>query len=134
MGTGTALYVPALLQQTLMHFVTHPAFHRRQIPLVEQFTQRDIYDLFSLAHEMRLEVSVLKRYGGDVVSILAEQSNVKKDETLQDTIQPSPVSGSRMRCHRCAILAAKYSPRFKCGRRHRQASCSGAPGCVHDTL
>ena len=55
-GAGTAPHGPALLHQTPSHFVSHPAFHRRHILSVKQFTQRDIYDLFSLAHEMRLQV------------------------------------------------------------------------------
>ncbi|KAH9984927.1 carbamoyl-phosphate synth [Russula vinacea] len=116
-GIGTALHAPALLQQTLTHFGSHPAFHRRHILSVKQFTQRDIYDLFSLAHEMRLQVersgaidilrgkilctlfyepstrtsasfeAAMKRCGGDVVSVTAERSSVQKGETLQDTIR-----------------------------------------------
>jgi hypothetical protein len=41
-------------QQTLAPFIPHPAFHCRHILSVKQLTQCDIYDLFSLAHEMRL--------------------------------------------------------------------------------
>jgi carbamoyl-phosphate synthase/aspartate carbamoyltransferase len=116
-GVGGAILGPALLHQTLTHFVSHPAFHRRHILSVKQFTQRDIYDLFSLAHEMRLQVersgaldilrgkvlctlfyepstrtsasfeAAMKRCGGDVVSVTAERSSVQKGETLQDTIR-----------------------------------------------
>ena len=116
-GVGTAPHGPALLHQTPSHFVSHPAFHRRHILSVKQFTQYDIYDLFSLAHEMRLQVersgaidilrgkvlctlfyepstrtsasfeAAMKRCGGDVVSIAAERSSVQKGETLQDTIR-----------------------------------------------
>jgi len=115
-GVGT-IHGPVLSQQTLTHFVRHPAFHRRHILSVKQFTQRDIYDLFSLAHEMRLQVersgaidilrgkilctlfyepstrtsasfeAAMKRCGGDVVSVTAERSSVQKGETLQDTIR-----------------------------------------------
>jgi carbamoyl-phosphate synthase/aspartate carbamoyltransferase len=108
---------PALVQPSLSHFYPHPAFHRRHILSVKQFTQRDIYDLFSLAHEMRLQVersgavdilrgkvlctlfyepstrtsasfeAAMKRCGGEVVSVTADRSSVQKGETLQDTIR-----------------------------------------------
>ena len=116
-GAGTMLHSSALLQQSPTHFVRHPAFHRRHILSVKQFTQRDIYDLFSVAHEMRLQVersgavdilrgkvlctlfyepstrtsasfeAAMKRCGGDVVSVTADRSSVQKGETLQDTIR-----------------------------------------------
>jgi carbamoyl-phosphate synthase/aspartate carbamoyltransferase len=118
-GVVNSVHGPARLQQTLTlsNFVPHPAFHRRHILSVNQFTQRDIYDLFSLAHEMRLQVersgavdilrgkvlcmlfyepstrtsasfeSAMKRCGGDVVSVTTERSSVQKGETLQDTIR-----------------------------------------------
>ena len=116
-GASTSLLVPARAPQTLTHVVPHPAFHRRHILSVKQFTQRDIYDLFSLAHEMRLQVersgavdilrgrvlctlfyepstrtsasfeAAMKRCGGDVVSVTADRSSVQKGETLQDTIR-----------------------------------------------
>jgi len=116
-GVGATPHGPALLHQTLSHFVSHPAFHRRHILSVKQFTQHDIYDLFSLAHEMRLQVersgaidilrgkvlctlfyepstrtsasfeAAMKRCGGDVVSVTAERSSIQKGETLQDTIR-----------------------------------------------
>ena len=116
-GTGTAPHGQVLVQQPLTHFVPHPAFHRRHILSVKQFTQHDIYDLFSLAHEMRLQVersgvvdilrgkvlctlfyepstrtsasfeAAMKRCGGEVVSVTADRSSVQKGETLQDTIR-----------------------------------------------
>ena len=116
-GPTTSLLVPARAQQTLTHVVPHAAFHRRHILSVKQFTQRDIYDLFSLAHEMRLQVersgavdilrgkvlctlfyepstrtsasfeAAMKRCGGDVVSVTADRCSVQKGETLQDTIR-----------------------------------------------
>jgi len=116
-GTGTAPHGQVLVQQPLTHFVPHPAFHRRHILSVKQLTQHDIYDLFSLAHEMRLQVersgavdilrgkvlctlfyepstrtsasfeAAMKRCGGEVVSVTADRSSVQKGETLQDTIR-----------------------------------------------
>jgi carbamoyl-phosphate synthase/aspartate carbamoyltransferase len=98
-------------------FLSHPAFHRRHILEVKQFTQRDIYDLFSLAHEIRLQVertgtldilkgkilcnlfyepstrtsmsfdAAMKRCGGDVISVNADSSSVMKGENLPDTIR-----------------------------------------------
>lgn len=95
----------------------HPAFHRRHILSVKQFSQRDIYDLFSLAHEMRLQVerngtldilkgrvlcnlfyepstrtsasfdAAMKRCGGEVIHVNADTSSVQKGETLADTIR-----------------------------------------------
>ncbi|KDQ57925.1 hypothetical protein JAAARDRAFT_34741 [Jaapia argillacea MUCL 33604] len=101
----------------LSHVTSHPAFHRRHILSVKQFTARDLYDLFSLAHEMQLQVerngtldilrgkvlctlfyeastrtsasfdAAMKRCGGEVVQVNATTSSVTKGETLQDTIR-----------------------------------------------
>jgi carbamoyl-phosphate synthase/aspartate carbamoyltransferase len=143
-GASTSLLAPARAQQTLTHVVPHPAFHRRHILSVKQFTQRDIYDLFSLAHEMRLQVersgavdilrgkvlctlfyepstrtsasfeAAMKRCGGDVVSVTADRSSVKKGETLQDTIRTLGCYGDAIVLRHpdvgSAQLAAKYSP------------------------
>ncbi|KAF8881623.1 carbamoyl-phosphate synthase [Infundibulicybe gibba] len=98
------------------------------MPPSGNFTQRDLYDLFSLAHEMRLQVerngildilrgkvlctlfyepstrtsssfdAAMKRCGGEVVQVTADTSSVLKGETLPDTIIGS------------AQLAANYSP------------------------
>ena len=95
----------------------HPAFHRKHILSVKQFTHQDIHDLFSLAHEMRLQVerqgtldilrgkvlataffepstrtsssfdAAMKRCGGSVVSVAVERSSVQKGESLPDTIR-----------------------------------------------
>ncbi|KAF8840122.1 carbamoyl-phosphate synth [Paxillus ammoniavirescens] len=95
----------------------HPAFHRRHILTVKQFSQRDMYDLFSMAHEMRLQVerngtldilkgkvlctlfyepstrtsasfdAAMKRCGGEVIQVNAETSSVRKGETVADTIR-----------------------------------------------
>ncbi|KAJ7207910.1 hypothetical protein GGX14DRAFT_634388 [Mycena pura] len=95
----------------------HPSFHRRHILSVKQFTHRDMYDLFSVAHEMRLQVerngtldilkgrvlctlfyepstrtsssfdAAMKRCGGEVVQISVDTSSVAKGESLPDTIR-----------------------------------------------
>lgn len=95
----------------------HPAFHRKNILSVKQFTHQDIHDLFALAHEMRLQVersgtldilkgkvlctlfyepstrtsssfdAAMKRCGGEVVQVSADRSSVLKGETLADTIR-----------------------------------------------
>jgi len=112
---GTLQYGPAT--QVLSHIQVHPAFHRRHIISVKQFTQRDMYDLFAIANEMRLQVerngsldilkgkvlctafyepstrtsssfdAAMKRCGGQVVQITADTSSVVKGETLPDTIR-----------------------------------------------
>ena len=101
---------------TLSHS-PHPAFHRRHILTVKQFSQRDMYDLFSLAHEMRLQVersgtldilkgrvlcnlfyepstrtsasfdAAMKRCGGEVIHVNVDTSSVQKGETLADTVR-----------------------------------------------
>lgn len=102
---------------SLSHISAHPAFHRRHILSVKQFTQRDMYDLFSVANEMRLQVerngtldvlkgkvlctlfyepstrtsssfdAAMKRCGGEVVQVTADTSSVVKGETLADTVR-----------------------------------------------
>ncbi|KAL6299175.1 carbamoyl-phosphate synthase [Sparassis latifolia] len=101
----------------LSHLLPHPAFHRRHILSVKQFTHKDVHDLFSLAHEMQLQVerngtldvlkgkvlctlfyepstrttssfdTAMKRCGGDVVNVNVDMSSVLKGETLPDTIR-----------------------------------------------
>jgi carbamoyl-phosphate synthase/aspartate carbamoyltransferase len=95
----------------------HPAFHRRHILSVRQFSQKDMYDLFAVANEMRFQVerngsvdvlkgkvlctvfyepstrtsasfdAAMKRCGGQVVQVSPETSSVQKGETLADTIR-----------------------------------------------
>jgi carbamoyl-phosphate synthase/aspartate carbamoyltransferase len=109
---GSAVIVPSIITHS-----PHPAFHRRHILSVKQFTQRDMYDLFSLAHEMQLQVerngildilkgkvlctlfyepstrtstsfdAAMKRCGGEVIQVNTDASSVKKGETLADTIR-----------------------------------------------
>ncbi|KAF8174543.1 carbamoyl-phosphate synthase [Pholiota molesta] len=103
--------------QVLSQIQLHPAFHRRHILSVKQFSQRDMYDLFSIANEMRVQVerngsldilkgkvlctvfyepstrtsssfdAAMKRCGGQVVQVTADTSSVLKGETLPDTIR-----------------------------------------------
>lgn len=103
--------------QLFTHLLPHPAYHRRHILSVKQFTHQDMYDLFSLAHEMRLQVerngtldilkgkvlctlfyepstrtsssfdAAMKRCGGEVIQVNADSSSVTKGETLPDTIR-----------------------------------------------
>ncbi|KAI6108735.1 hypothetical protein EDD16DRAFT_67380 [Pisolithus croceorrhizus] len=114
-AAGSVSFGPSL-PATLSHG-PHPAFHRRHILSVKQFSQRDMYDLFSLAHEMRLQVersgtldilkgkvlcnlfyepstrtsasfdAAMKRCGGDVIQVNVDSSSVLKGETLADTIR-----------------------------------------------
>ena len=105
---------PSLLNS---NFLNHPAFHRRHILSVKQFSHRDVHELFTLAHEMRLQVerngtldvlkgkvlatlfyepstrtsssfdAAMKRCGGEVVAVNVDSSSVLKGETLPDTIR-----------------------------------------------
>ncbi|KAF7796439.1 hypothetical protein EIP86_007616 [Pleurotus ostreatoroseus] len=110
--------VPApVVPLNLSHLLRHPAFHRKHILSVKQFSHKDVHALFSLAHEMQLQVerngildilkgkvlctifyepstrthssfdAAMKRCGGEVVTINAEMSSVQKGETLPDTIR-----------------------------------------------
>ncbi|KAF9072427.1 hypothetical protein BDP27DRAFT_1391368 [Rhodocollybia butyracea] len=53
---SSMVFGPPTQSQHTMSLQPHPSFHRRHILSVKQFTHRDMYDLFSLAHEMRLQV------------------------------------------------------------------------------
>ncbi|TFY63266.1 hypothetical protein EVG20_g6387 [Dentipellis fragilis] len=116
-GLPATLHGPVTMPHLFSHLIPHPAFHRRHILSVKQFTQRDIYDLFSLAHEMRLQVeragvldilhgkilcnlfyepstrtsssfeTAMKRCGGEVIHVVADRSSVQKGETLEDTVR-----------------------------------------------
>ncbi|EJF60824.1 carbamoyl-phosphate synthase [Dichomitus squalens LYAD-421 SS1] len=103
--------------QIFNHLLPHPAFNRRHILTVKQFSHRDVHDLFTLAHEMQLQVerngtldvlkgkvlatlfyepstrtsssfdTAMKRCGGEVVNVHVDSSSVLKGETLPDTIR-----------------------------------------------
>ena len=94
-----------------------PGFHRKHILTVKQFTKEDIHELFSLAHEMQLQVekngtldilkgkvlvtlfyepstrtsssfdAAMKRCGGQVIQVAADTSSIRKGESLPDTIR-----------------------------------------------
>lgn len=101
----------------MLHIQPHPAFIKRHILSVKQFSQKDIYDLFAIANEMRFQVerngsvdilkgkvlcsvfyepstrtsasfdAAMKRCGGQVVQVSADTSSVVKGEALADTIR-----------------------------------------------
>ncbi|KAL1663870.1 hypothetical protein GGG16DRAFT_65280 [Schizophyllum commune] len=116
--SGAVLHGPVGPADTyLSHLHAHPSFYRRHILSVKQFTRKDLYDLFSLAQEMRLQVerngtldvlkgrvlctlfyepstrtsssfdAAMKRCGGEVVQITADTSSVTKGESLPDTVR-----------------------------------------------
>jgi carbamoyl-phosphate synthase/aspartate carbamoyltransferase len=103
--------------RNLASLQNHPAFSRRHIVSVKQFTREDLHVLFNLASEMRTQVertgsvdtlrgrvlctlfyepstrtstsfeAAMKRCGGEVVSVTASTSSVVKGESLADTIR-----------------------------------------------
>ena len=107
----------AALSTSLSPLKPHLSFHRKHILSVKQFSHEDLHDLFNLAHEMRLQVerngsvdllkgrilatifyepstrtstsfeAAMKRLGGEVVQVTADNSSVVKGETLPDTIR-----------------------------------------------
>jgi carbamoyl-phosphate synthase/aspartate carbamoyltransferase len=124
------------------HLLPHPTFHRRHILSVKQFTHRDMYDLFSLAHEMRLQVerngtldilkgkvlctlfyepstrtsssfdAAMKRCGGEVVTITADTSSVLKGETLPDTIRTLACYGDAIVIRHPEVGSAQLAAKF----------------------
>jgi carbamoyl-phosphate synthase/aspartate carbamoyltransferase len=102
---------------TLSSFVSDPAFFRRHILSVRQFTRNDLHALFNIAHEMRVQVergaaidvlrgrvlctlfyepstrtsasfeAAISRLGGRAVAVSADRSSVTKGETLADTVR-----------------------------------------------
>lgn len=111
------MFSPAVGPHAFSHLLPHPAFNRRHILSVKQFGHRDVHDLFSLAHEMQLQVerngtldvlrgkvlctlfyepstrtsssfdAAMKRCGGQVINVDVRASSVQKGETLPDTIR-----------------------------------------------
>lgn len=117
-GSGSQLPLTSALHGTALSTqLQHPSFHRRHILSVKQFGHKDVHDLFSLAHEMRLQVerngsvdilkgkvlctlfyeastrtsasfeAAMKRCGGEVVAVPVAVSSVAKGESLPDTIR-----------------------------------------------
>lgn len=94
-----------------------PSLRQQHILSAKQFTRHDLSDLFSLAHDMRLQVernnaldilkgkvlctafyepstrtsasfeAAMKRCGGEIVSITTDVSSANKGETLSDTLR-----------------------------------------------
>ena len=128
--------------QVLSHVQRHPAFHRRHILSVKQFTQRDMYDLFAIATEMRVQVerngsldilkgkvlctvfyepstrtsssfdAAMKRCGGQVVQVAADTSSVVKGESLPDTIRTLACYGDAIVIRHPEVGSAQYAARF----------------------
>ncbi|KXN91343.1 Protein pyrABCN [Leucoagaricus sp. SymC.cos] len=122
--------------------IPHPSFHRRHILSVKQFTHRDLHDLFSLAHEMRLQVErngvldilkgkvlcsafyepstrtsssfevAMKRCGGEVVSVTADKSSVVKGESLPDTIRTLACYGDAVVLRHPDVGSAQLAAKF----------------------
>jgi len=138
--TGPTAYGPAA--PSVSHLLPHPSFHRRHILSVKQFTRQDMYDLFSLAHEMRLQVersgtldllkgkvlctafyepstrtsssfdAAMKRCGGQVVQITADTSSVAKGETLPDTIRTLGCYGDAIVIRHPDVGSAQLAAKF----------------------
>lgn len=125
MSLASAPYAPATQSRDLSPPVRsglsalqpHPAFSRRHVLSVKQFTRDDLHALFNLASEMRTQVersgsvdslrgrvlctlfyepstrtstsfeAAMKRCGGEVVQVTASTSSVVKGESLADTIR-----------------------------------------------
>ncbi|KAH9475221.1 Protein pyrABCN [Psilocybe cubensis] len=128
--------------QVLSHVQLHPAFHRRHILSVKQFSQRDMYDLFAIANEMRLQVerngsldilkgkvlctvfyepstrtsssfdAAMKRCGGSVVQVTADTSSVMKGETLPDTIRTLACYGDAIVLRHPQMGSAQEAAKF----------------------
>jgi carbamoyl-phosphate synthase / aspartate carbamoyltransferase len=128
--------------QVLSHVQRHPTFHRRHILSVKQFTQRDMYDLFGIANEMRVQVerngsldilkgkilctifyepstrtsasfdTAMKRCGGQVVQVAADTSSVVKGESLPDTIRTLGCYGDAIVIRHPEVGSAQHAARF----------------------
>ncbi|KAL0578161.1 Carbamoyl-phosphate synthase [Marasmius crinis-equi] len=137
---GSVLHGPAPRQ--IDYSVPHPSFHRRHILTVKQFTRQDLYDLFALAHEMRLQVerngtldilkgrvlctafyepstrtsssfdAAMKRCGGEVVQIAADTSSVMKGESLPDTIRTLGCYGDAIVIRHPDVGSAQLAAKF----------------------
>ncbi|KAK7028116.1 Carbamoyl-phosphate synthase [Paramarasmius palmivorus] len=128
-----------------LHFSSlapHPSFYHRHILSVKQLTRQDLYDLFSLAHEMRLQVerngtldilkgkvlctafyepstrtsssfdAAMKRCGGEVVQISADTSSVAKGETLPDTVRTLGCYGDAIVLRHPDVGSAQLAAKF----------------------
>ncbi|KAJ7074681.1 hypothetical protein C8F01DRAFT_1274229 [Mycena amicta] len=144
-STGSTLQASATFGPQAHPFhslLPHPSFHRRHILSVKQFTHRDMYDLFSLAHEMRLQVerngtldilkgrvlctlfyepstrtsssfdAAMKRCGGEVVQVTADSSSVVKGESLPDTIRTLGCYGDAIVIRHPDVGSAQLAAKF----------------------
>ncbi|KAG5641186.1 hypothetical protein DXG03_005797 [Asterophora parasitica] len=140
-SSGT-LQAAAVVQGSSASRLPNPSFHRRNILSVKQFTKNDMYDLFSLAHEMRLQVerngtldilkgkvlctlfyepstrtsasfdAAMKRCGGEVVQISADSSSVLKGESLPDTIRTLACYGDAIVVRHPDVGSAQLAAKF----------------------
>jgi carbamoyl-phosphate synthase / aspartate carbamoyltransferase len=127
---------------SLSHVQRHSAFHRRHILSVKQFTQRDMYDLFAIANDMRVQVerngsldilkgkvlctifyepstrtscsfdAAMKRCGGQVVQVAADTSSIVKGESLADTIRTLACYGDAIVIRHPEVGSAPYAAKF----------------------
>ncbi|KAE9392757.1 carbamoyl-phosphate synth [Gymnopus androsaceus JB14] len=139
---GSLVYGPPSQNQHFISLQPHPSFYRRHILSVKQFTHRDMYDLFSLAHEMRLQVerngtldilkgkvlctafyepstrtsssfdAAMKRCGGEVVQITVDSSSVVKGESLPDTIRTLGCYGDAIVIRHPDVGSAQLAAKF----------------------
>ncbi|KAJ7579732.1 hypothetical protein C8J56DRAFT_1104613 [Mycena floridula] len=133
---------PSSGPHSFSHLLPHPSFHHRHILSVKQIGRQDIHDLFSLAHEMRLQVerngtldvlkgkvlctlfyepstrtsssfdAAMKRCGGEVVQISADSSSVVKGETLPDTIRTLACYGDAIVIRHPDVGSAQLAAKF----------------------
>ena len=142
----TMLYGPSPAPATTAfsqpRITPHPSFHRKHILTVKQITSQDMYDLFSLANEMRLQVerngtldilrgkvlctvfyepstrtsasfdAAMKRCGGSVVPITADTSSVAKGESLPDTIRSLACYGDAIVIRHPDIGSAQLAAKY----------------------
>ncbi|QRV95340.1 carbamoyl-phosphate synthase [Ceratobasidium sp. AG-Ba] len=139
---STAIRQTVPVPASLGTLAPHPAFHRRHILSVRQFTHDDLHYLFNLAHEMRLQVersgsldllrgrvlctvfyepstrtsasfeAAMKRLGGDVVAVTADSSSVMKGESLPDTIRTLGCYGDAIVLRHPAVGSAQTAAKF----------------------
>lgn len=120
----------------------HPAFYRKHILTVKQFSRNDLHALFNLAQEMRTQVerngsldllkgrvlctmffepstrtsssfeAAMNRLGGRVVSTTADRSSVTKGESLADTVRTLGCYGDAIVLRHPAAGSAQTAAKF----------------------
>lgn len=131
----TPLPAPTLIEN-------HPAFFRKHILTVRQFSRTDLHVLFNLAQEMRIQVernggldilkgrvlctmffepstrtsssfeAAMNRLGGRVVSTTADRSSVTKGESLADTVRTLGCYGDAIVLRHPAAGSAQTAAKF----------------------